>query len=357
MSTSDVTREGLQGVHPAREAVTGAKGRGTRPHRRRGGGRGGRGGEESMVPRAEFRSYYGKAVLKQPVWKWMVPSYFFTGGLAAGSSLLALGASLTGNEALRRPCRISAAGAVGASTVLLVADLGKPTRFHHMLRVVKVTSPMSIGSWILVAYSPGAFGAAGSELLGVVPRLGVVAEAWAALVAPALATYTAVLVSDTAVPVWHDEGKHLPFVFAGSAAAAAGGLASMLVEPAFARPARQLAVLGAGLELGASRLSRHHIGEIGEVYEQGLAGTLEKAATSLSAGGAALLGLLGRRRAAAVVGGAMLFAGSLAKRFAVYEAGKQSAADPKYTVKPQRERLQQGQPAGEAGPRIASHFG
>jgi hypothetical protein len=44
-----------------------------------------------MVPRAEFRSYYGRPVLKAPVWEWKVPAYLFTGGLAAGSAVLAAG--------------------------------------------------------------------------------------------------------------------------------------------------------------------------------------------------------------------------------------------------------------------------
>src|ERR1700731_2854042 len=35
----------------------------------------------------------------------------------------------------------------------LVLDLGDPLRFHHMLRVFKPTSPMSLGTWCLTIYS------------------------------------------------------------------------------------------------------------------------------------------------------------------------------------------------------------
>jgi hypothetical protein len=38
----------------------------------------------------------------------------------------------------------------------------------------------------------------------------------------------------------------------------------------------------------------------------------------------------------------MLLAGSLCERWAVFRAGFQSAHDPKYTVGPQRERVDRG---------------
>lgn len=131
--------------------------------KRGGGGDGSR--EEPMVPRAEFRSYYGRPVLKPPVWEWKVPAYLFTGGLAAGTSLLAAGADLTGRPALRRAGRTGSLAALVASVYLLVADLGRPARFHHMLRVAKPTSPMSVGTWILSAFGPGMGVAAAAEVL------------------------------------------------------------------------------------------------------------------------------------------------------------------------------------------------
>ena len=125
-----------------------------------------------MVPDVEVRSYYDKAILKQPVWKWYVPAYFFTGGLAAGSAMLAAGARLTGFRRLARQSRFVTLGALGVSTALLVKDLGRPARFYNMLRVLKPTSPMSIGSWVLGAFGTAAAAGTASDVLGVLPGVG-----------------------------------------------------------------------------------------------------------------------------------------------------------------------------------------
>lgn len=300
-------------------------------------------GEQAMVPDAEFTSYYGRPVIKKPVWKWDIAAYFFTGGLMAGSSLLATGADVTGNRALRRAGRLSAAASLGASTFFLIHDLGRPGRFAKMLRVVKPTSPMSVGSWILAGYGPAAGLAAASEVTGLVPGLGRAAGIAAGATAPLIATYTAVLAADTAVPSWHDAHRHLPFVFAGSAAAASGGLAMILVSPRDAAPARRLAVLGAGADLVAAASMEHSIGLSGEPYRTGAAGSLSRWARRLTALGALGAALRGRSRPVAVVSGLALLAGSVCTRFAVFRAGLQSAADPKYTVVPQRERVDTGQ--------------
>jgi len=74
----------------------------------------------------EARSYYGRPVLKEPVWKWEVPAYFFTGGLSGGSSVLSLSAALFGNEKLSRTALYVGAAADLVSPALLVADLGRP---------------------------------------------------------------------------------------------------------------------------------------------------------------------------------------------------------------------------------------
>ena len=176
----------------------------------------------SVVPEAEFRSYYGRPIIKEPAWTWEVPWYFFAGGLAGASASLGLAARLTGNDRLARSAFTVSGAGVTAGVPLLVSDLGRPERFPYMLRMLKVTSPLSVGSWILAAMGPAAAGAAVADRLGIFPRLGRAAEAVAGLLGPALATYTGTLVADTAVPVWHEAGRELPFVFAGSAAASAG---------------------------------------------------------------------------------------------------------------------------------------
>jgi hypothetical protein len=309
-------------------------------------------GDRVMVPPADFRSYYGRQVVKTPVWRHDVAAYLFTGGLAAGSALIAAGADLTGRPALRTTGRVTALAALGASTYFLVNDLGRPARFHHMLRVAKVTSPMSVGTWILSAFGAAAGVAAVAEAAPWLPRDGVAGLAARALpvagrigglaaaaTAPALATYTAVLLADTATPSWHEAYPRLPFVFAGSALAS-GGAAGLIGAPlAQAGPARTLAVAGAALELTATHGVEHRMGLLSEPFRQGKAGKLLRAARLLTAAGAAGALLGARSRVVSALAGAALLAGSVATRYGVFEAGKASAADPKYTVLPQRERL------------------
>ena len=285
------------------------------------------------------QSYYGQPVLKEPTWTWEIPCYFFTGGLSGASSVLSMSAKLFGNEKLSRTALYIGAAADAVSPVLLISDLGRPERFHHMLRVFKVTSPMNVGSWILLVNGGASNTAAVLELLGILKPIKLLAEFVAALFGPPLATYTGVLVADTAIPVWHNARQELPWIFGASAAASAGAAASMLLDPSEAGPARRLAVAGVVAEGALMQTMELRLGEVGEVYRQGAASKFSWAAKALAGGGAALLATRGRRsRGAAALGGAMVCAGELCLRWAVYKAGFQSARDPKYTVKPQRER-------------------
>ena len=330
---------------PMRAAVTGQDGGKRRGRKRR--------DEYQMVPDATFTSYYGRPVVRAAPWTADIPAYLFLGGLAGGSSLLAAGAAATDRAALRRTGRLGALVAISASMFALVHDLGKPSRFHHMLRVAKPTSPMSVGTWVLTAYGPMAGLAGAAELRPWLPRslrdgfigrlLGIAATpagAAAALLAPAVASYTAVLLADTSTPSWHEAHRELPFVFVGSAAIAAGGLGMLGAPVSEAGPARRLAVGGALLELAAEHKMEASMGLAAEPLHKGKAGSLmraSKALTALGAVGAAGLG--GRSRVAAAVSGVALLAGSACTRFGVFEAGQESARDPKYTVVPQRERL------------------
>ena len=283
--------------------------------------------------------YYGRPVLKAPVWKAYIPLYFFTGGLAGASSTLALVARLTGNRRLARSALLASLLGTAASPPLLVADLGRPERFLNMLRVAKPTSPMSVGTWVLSAFGPAATVAAASELTGRLPRLGRLAGAVAGSLGPVMATYTAVLVADTAVPAWHGARRELPFLFAGSATAAAAGAALVLTPPADAAPARRLGALGGALEFAASQAMEHRLGDqAGAPYRDGRASRLARAATALTAAGTVLL-VAARRRWVARTAGSLLMAGSLLTRFSVFRAGFESAADPAATIGPQRARL------------------
>jgi hypothetical protein len=319
-------------------------------------------GEQPMVPKAEFTSYYGKPVLNQPVWQSPdIPGYLFLGGLAGGASLLGAGADLTGRPVLGRAVKAGAFAAGSLSLAALVHDLGRRTRFLNMLRVFKVTSPMSVGSWILAGYVPAAGVAALSALTGRLPKIGAAATAGSALLGPAVASYTAALISNTAVPAWHDGYPEMPFIFVGSGAMAAGGLGMLAAPVAEAEPARNLALLGAAMEAAAFERMEHRIGMTAEPYSEGRAGTYVKAGKALSMLGTAGV-LLGRRnRAASALSGTALIVASAFTRWGIYHAGMASAGDPKYTVVPQRQRLTERAQADGAGnasaPRAAAAAG
>jgi hypothetical protein len=289
----------------------------------------------------DSRSYYGRPILKEPVWKPEIPWYFFFGGLAGASAGLSFAARATGNLRLARTAQLVALAAVSASPPLLIADLGRPQRFYNMFRVFKVTSPMSVGSWVLGAAGTSLSAGAGMELLGIFPRLQRVAQTASAALGMPLSTYTAALLSDTSVPVWHEARRDLPLVFASSSAASAGAAAAIFTPPEDAGPARRLAVLGGAAELLATRRMEERLGTfLAEPYHEGQAGAFAKSAKTLTAAGTITMALLGRRRAGAIVGGALLLGGSIYQRWAVFKAGFASARDPKYTVVPQRRRVE-----------------
>jgi formate-dependent nitrite reductase membrane component NrfD len=349
----------------------------TKPKRRRrrgGGGWGSGNREAAMVPEVEFSSYYGRQIIKSPTWKNPeVPLYFFLGGAAGTSSVIGALAEFTGRPKLARNAEYVAGAGALASVVLLIDDLGRPERFLHMLRVFKPTSPLSVGSYILSPFSALTSATAGIRLLQLKPVLGVAARVLpflpslagafpalrkasavgAAAFGGPMATYTAVLIANTAVPSWHAPHDELPFVFAGSAMAAGGGITMALTPVDEAGPSRKVALTGVGIELAAMHRVENGHGVVSEPYHLGKAGTLLRAAKTATVSGASITALAGKTRVGAVVGGALLAAGSLFTRMGVFEAGMQSARDPKYTVIPQRERLEARQAATVGDPHEA----
>lgn len=282
--------------------------------------------------------YYGRPVLKEPVWKPAVAVYFWLGGLAGISALLGFGARLAGNQRLARTSILTSFAALMGCPPLLVVDLGRPERFVNMLRVLKPTSPMSVGSWVLTGFGGAAGAAALSEVLPVPRPLARLAELAAGVLGLPLVTYTAVLVSDTSVPVWHEARHHLPFVFAGSAAASAGAAAAALTPSDRSRPARVLAIFGSVVELTAVALMERSLGEHAGHYHRGPAAGAARAARALTGVGAGLMAAGGRRRPLAAVAGALILGGSLAERFAVLRAGpasaRSTATGPTVTARP-----------------------
>jgi formate-dependent nitrite reductase membrane component NrfD len=295
----------------------------------------------------DMQSYYGRPIVKEPVWEPQIPFYFFFGGLAGASSVLHLGARVTGNHTLARRSLFIGAGADAVSPALLISDLGRPERFLNMFRVFKVTSPMSVGSWLLLVSGGASNTAAVLELLGKLKPVKIAAELVSAVSGPPLVTYTGTLIADTSIPVWH-EGRHeLPWLFGSSALASAGAAAAIAVPPNDAGPARRLAIGGVAAELGLMKAMQRRLGFVGEVYQREEAGRYGRISKLCTATGATLLALGGKRsRAAAIGGGTLVLAGELALRWSVFKAGFQSARDPRYVVQPQRERKRGQSPSG-----------
>ncbi|PCC56406.1 polysulfide reductase [Brevibacterium aurantiacum] len=375
---------------------------GGRKKRRRGGRPGGRVGgqgwknrgadgnrEMPMVEDVEFSSYYGRAIVKAPPWGDEIALYLFLGGLAGGSSLLGLGAQFSDRPGLRIATRLTAITATGVGGAALVADLGRPERFLNMMRVFKVSSPMSLGTWILSGFGVGSGVLAAIEVdrltglrlpLGPLRRILHAFETPAALesalFATPLAAYTGALLGDTAVPTWNAAGRNgLSYVFVSSAAVAAGGTAMALAPVRENGPARLLALVGAaGEAITMDRMKKGmHPAEVDPLEEGEPGHKLHRAEKLLIAGAigtaAAEVGArafakrLGKGagwktrtalRALSVVSGTALAAASAYTRFGVLEAGIESTKDPRHVVEPQRARLEERRARGITGDSITT---
>jgi hypothetical protein len=231
--------------------------------------------------------------------------------------------------------------------VLLIKDLGRPARFLRMLRVLKPTSPMSIGTWALTTFGTSTGLATGWQVVGRPGAgVGVPAQAVAALCGPVVSTYTAVLIANTAVPAWHDARRVLPWVFAGSSLASAGAALVMVTPARAAAPARAMAVGGAALELAAGGVMERRLDpRVRASYAAPSVRSVHQASRACAAGGALIVAAGARRsRAAALAGGLALCAGAALTRWAIFKAGAVSSEDPEQTVGPQRDRREARHP-------------
>jgi hypothetical protein len=199
-------------------------------------------------------SYYGLPVLKAPVWTWEVPLYFFFGGIAGVAACLGFVAQVFhSNPALIRMCLWMALAGAAICPILLIADLGRPSRFLNMLRVFKLRSPMSVGAWLLAAFSGCAFLATLCfELLlrgyaiSFLHSMLWLAEGSAAITGLLLASYTGVLIGATVIPVWSENRTLLPAHFLASGL---GCSAAYLELAGFLVPATQvLGLVASGAE-------------------------------------------------------------------------------------------------------------
>lgn len=298
--------------------------------------------ERQPVPDA---SYFGMPAIKKPDWSWFVPAYFFIGGTASGAYLTATLADILGRRSDRpyvAAGRFIAFVGVFASLPLLVADLGRPERFLHMLRVFKPRSMMSTGSWALTAFGGFSGLAVGAELLRALsprwPLLRVLVGPSRVLswlgVLPAMyvGSYTGVLLSATNVPLWAGNRFLMGPLFLSSAMScglAATTLAARLSSSGQQRfkraeqrilatelaitAASALSLRGAARPLLSGRWSRLYLGG-------GLGAGLVLPL---------LLQRLGLRGGIwDVVSSVLVLIGGASTRFAVTEAGKESAEDP-----------------------------
>ena len=167
------------------------------------------------------QGYYGIPLLEQPAWTWEIPLYFFVGGAAGSSAVIATAAEwLGGDVQLARKARWVSLAGISISSMLLVSDLGRPERFLAMLRVFKPQSPMSMGAWILASFGTSTTAAVMADLVGQkglnllpIRLVGGVAKALSSLFALPFSNYTGVLIGATAIPVWNRNVKSLPIHF------------------------------------------------------------------------------------------------------------------------------------------------
>jgi hypothetical protein len=282
----------------------------------------------------DSRTYYGQPVVKAPPWEWPVKAYLVTGGVAGTAMTLAAAADLVGGEHLKplvRAARPLAAGAAVASAGLLVADLGRPMRLLNMYRVVRPTSAMNMGAWILGAGS----GMASAAFLlggrgGFFGGVGRLAGFGAGAVGLPLAGYTGVLLSATAMPGWNVGAETLPPLFLASGAATTASALRMLpLDHQAQRTLGLLAVSSQALELAAETVHDRRLRHRPHVRAAYDASPGWRTGRILTAASMALAVLPGRRLAPVrMLSGALGVAGSVLTKTAVFDAGMTSAADP-----------------------------
>jgi formate-dependent nitrite reductase membrane component NrfD len=280
------------------------------------------------------QGYYGIPLLKEPVWTWQVPLYFFVGGAAGASAVIGFFAHVFGTDPslARAALRIALGGGL-LCPLLLVADLGRPIRFLNMLRVFKLRSPMSVGAWTLVLFSSAITLAVASGVLMakgyddyLLAFLRWAGEMTAALSGVILISYTGVLLAVTAVPVWSENRALLPPTFVASGLGSAAGILELL---GFLNPVTQaLGIVAAGTETLIGGLIEVRRRPVDEPLRSGRTGWALLAAEALAGPISLFLRIgwasdpIGRKAAAAC-----FLAGALTIRYAWLAAGRASARD------------------------------
>jgi hypothetical protein len=298
-------------------------------------------------------AYYDRPLLQEPVWELsVIPLYYFVGGLTGAALALAAAAQVFlpkhQGHLIRRCQWIGLAGA-GVSSALLIYDLGRPERFFNMLRVFRPTSPMNVGAWILS-------GAGGTSVMAILLR-GRARRVFgyaAGFFGLGLATYTGVLLANSAVPVWQESRRVLPVLFGASAMASVGSVFEMFVADAGERrTTATFGIVGQLAELSASVTMEKQasvVPRVGRPLKRGLSGAMWKAAAVLTAASVAARLFPNRSRKRRMAVGLMGALGSLLMRIAVEHAGTASARDARASFHQQRAGHGAAEIAGAARP-------
>src|SRR5918997_18152 len=273
-------------------------------------------------PEREGRDYYGIPPIKEHTWTWEVPIYFWLGGIGAGTHLISTVAQLLGwkDRAFFRASRYTVLVTMILSPILLIMDLGRPERFYNMLRIVKLRSPMSTGSWALSVFGglSGLIATAQAARDGLLGRDNALVRLIQALVPDRLLSvaalpiglyvglYTGILLAATSVPMWARN--------------------YLLMGPTF---------LSSGISTGLSAISFVlHLGGWGEKKTLEALRRTERVSLVVEAGliAAPFVLLSGREsRPRGLLASVLALLGGLALRFAMIEGGRLSARDPQAT--------------------------
>lgn len=300
----------------------------------------------------EGQGYYDYPVVRLPVWTWEVPAYFWLGGMAAGAFVTASLAQAVGSADDRRFAADGyylAAVALVPCAPLLIADLGRPDRFHHMLRIFKPLSPMNLGAWALTGFTPLAIARAATHaadtgllhgplraLAKLVPRQ--LLEVSGSLLGLTLAGYSGVLLGATNVPLWA-KSKLLGGVFMASALSS--GAAAVTLQAARRGPPEatlhRLATVESAASLGEMAILAGYLAQSGKTARPLTTGRFAAPFWLGAVGTGALLPLLLHRfskrhhghtlRSLSTAAAVCTMAGSLALRWSIFEAGKDSSED------------------------------
>jgi formate-dependent nitrite reductase membrane component NrfD len=296
-------------------------------------------------------------MLKQPVWIWSMPVYFYVGGVAGVGATFGAAAQLIASHSMRslvlRSRRVATAGGA-VSAALLVHDLGRRSRFLNMLRVFSIQSPMSMGSWILSSAAGAAavlrFGPRGFRTLANV--FGCIAGVFGL----GLSGYTGVLISQSAVPVWQASYRITPIPFLTSGTTATASFFELFkLNRREASAIEWFGNMGKIVELAATFALEYNVrrsDRVARPVREGFSGFPWQRAKALTISSTILSILPGNSRPKRIAAGVLGSVASLCLRFGIFYAGKAPARDSRASTErtaTANSGCHQRQPTGLAG--------